>query len=110
MRDTFAWFYQNTSHKLRLTERVPFELLNMRIEGEPPGTSDVVITLEPGESKLLVVRQEKVRAQPQHALSASANATSGGCQLMRTPFPQACASIKWFAKPEASIHEVDTQE
>ena len=110
MRDTFAWFYQNTSHKLRLTERVPFELLNMRIEGEPPGTSDVVITLEPGESKLLVVRQEKVCAQPQHALRASVNATSGVRQLMRTPFPQAGASIKWFAKPEASIHEIDTQE
>ncbi len=81
MRDTFAWFYQNTSHKLRLTERVPFELLNMRIDGEPPGTSDVVITLEPGESKLLVVRQEKVCAQPQHALLASVNATSGVRQL-----------------------------
>jgi hypothetical protein len=78
MRDTFAWFYQNTSHKLRLTERVPFELSNMLIEGELPGASEVTITLEPGQSRLLVVRQLKA-GEP----------------------------IKWFAKPEAEIEEVD---
>ena len=62
MRDTFCWFYENKSHKLRLTERVPFELVNMTLDGEPAGATEATVTLEPGQSKLLVLRQTKARA------------------------------------------------
>ena len=81
MRDTFCWFYSNTSHKLRLTERVPLSLENMVIDGEPDGVNDATIVVEPGQTKLFVIRQRK----------------SG-------------LPIKWFAKPEARIEEFDVCE
>ena len=76
MRDTFCWFYENTSHKLRLTERMPLSLENMVIDGEAAGFTDATITVEPGQTKLFVIRQRK-----------------------------AGLPIKWSAKPEARIEE-----
>ena len=78
MRDTFCWFYSNTSHKLRLTERMNMSLENVVIDGEADGVTDATIVVEPGQTKLFVIRQRK-----------------GGLP------------IKWFAKPEARVEEFD---
>ena len=81
MRDTFCWFYENTSHKLRLTERLPLALENMMIDGEPEGTTVATIVVEPGQTRLLVLRQKK-----------------------------AGLPIKWSSRPEARIEEFDVND
>ena len=56
----------------------------MTLDGEPAGATEATVTLEPGQSKLLVLRQTKARAalfghRPLQALTcAAARASAGG--------------------------------
>jgi len=77
LSDTFVFFYQNGCHKLALRERLALELENVGVEGEP-GAEEVCVVLQPGETRLLVLRQER-----------------------------AGALLRWYAAPEATIEEVD---
>lgn len=97
---------------------MPVELSNVRIEGEPAGTTEVTITLDPGQCRLLLLRQEKVRAHRAHVFGYAQRCHQSELDVVRGLMlappsllaPQAGIAIKWFAKPEAKITEIDGVE
>jgi hypothetical protein len=77
-----AWLYRNDARTLRLTEHLPFDLLNMRVveggtvEGDPAHPDMVTVTVDPGQACLLVLQQSRA-AGYRWSLPSSQNAGAG---------------------------------
>ena len=108
-RDTYIWLYRNASKSLRITETVQFSLNNLMIEGQNPKETKVVVTIAPGETQLVVLKQARCQCRPTFMRHGMPVRGLLAVSLLAWQV-KAGVMVQWSSEPDVELEDIIVQD